>query len=417
MSENYTLTLTTLTYGGDAMGRLPDGRAAFVPLALPGETVRAEAVEQKRSFARLRLIEVVESAPPRITPLCPHFGECGGCHYQHLAYADQLAAKSTIFRDQLERIGRVQNAPVQAIVPSPHPFHYRNHVQFALSPTGALGYHRLRSAGVTPIRECHLPEGILNQVWPLLDFEALPEIERVGLRLGVDDDVQLILESKDVRAPEFSVEGLALSAVHLSPAGVLTLAGSPYLWMEVLGRAFRVSAGAFFQVNTLQAAAMVQHVSTLLEEAGALTPQSVLLDVYCGVGLFSAFLAGRCGRLIGVEASPAACEDYEFNLDEFDNVELYEAAAEVALPALTALDVRPAAVVIDPPREGVDRRALDALIALDAPHIIYVSCDPSTLGRDAQRLLAQGYRLVQSTPFDLFPQTYHIESISWFQKG
>jgi 23S rRNA (uracil1939-C5)-methyltransferase len=414
MSEIYDLTLSTLTYGGEAMGRLPDGRAAFVPLALPGETVRAQVVESKRGFARLRLLEVLQASPRRIAPRCRHFGECGGCHYQHMPYEDQLAAKTAIVRDQLARIGRIPDPPVQPAIGSPNPYYYRNHIQFALDENGKLGYHRLRSASVLPIQECHLPEDMLNQVWPQLDFEALPEIERVGLRLGVEDDVQLILESSAIEAPEFDVEGLSLSAAHLSPAGTLTLAGSPYLWMEVLERLFRVSAGAFFQVNSAQAAAMVQHVLSLLEQAGALSPRSTLLDVYCGVGLFSAFLAGRCGRLIGIEVSPAACEDFEANLDEFENVELYEAAAEDVLPALR---VFPDALVIDPPREGIDKRALDAIVQFSAPHLIYVSCDPSTLARDAQRLLAGGYTLIQTTPFDLFPQTFHIETISWFRKS
>ena len=143
-------------------------------------------------------------------------------------------------------------------------------------------------------------------------------------------------------------------------------------------------------------------------------PASTLLDVYCGVGLFSAFFASRVGRLIGVESSPSACEDFEINLDEFDNVELYEAPAEDVLPAL---DVKPDFAILDPPRAGLEKRALDALLVLGPRRIAYVSCDPSTLARDAARLLAGGFRLVQVTPFDLFPQTFHIESISIFEKN
>lgn len=409
LGEVVTLTLTTHTYGGDALGRLPDGRAAFVPLALPGETVRAEIVDERRGYARLRLLEVIEPAPQRITPRCIHFGVCGGCHYQHLAYPDQLAIKTALLSEQLTRIGGVVEPPVRPIVASPQPDEYRNHVQFHLDPQGKLGYHRLRSETVLPIQECHLPEGALNQVWPQLDFEAMPEIERVGLRLGAGDEVQLILESRSSDLPELSVEELPLSAAHLSPAGTLVLAGSPALVIEVLGRPFQVSAGAFFQVNTAQAAMMVQHLLDTLPRYAALGPQATLLDVYCGVGLFSAFLAPQVGQLIGIEASPAACEDFALNLDEFDHVALYEAPAEMVLPGL---DVRPQVVIVDPPREGLDRRALDGLLRLAPPVFAYVSCDPATLARDVKRLTAGGYRLAQVTPFDLFPQTYHIESIS-----
>jgi len=145
-----------------------------------------------------------------------------------------------------------------------------------------------------------------------------------------------------------------------------------------------------------------------------LAPGVTLLDVYCGVGLFSAFLAGRVGRLIGIEVSPAACRDFAVNLDEFDNVELYEAPAEDVLPSL---EVQPDIVLVDPPRAGLERRALEAILDRGPATLAYVSCDPSTLARDAARLLAGGYRLVEVTPFDLFPQTASIESISLFQKN
>jgi 23S rRNA (uracil1939-C5)-methyltransferase len=188
------------------------------------------------------------------------------------------------------------------------------------------------------------------------------------------------------------------------------MAGDDAITILVKDRAFRVSAASFFQVNTSMAGAMVQH---LLDHC-PVSNRTTLLDVYCGVGLFSAFFAGRVGRLIGIEVSPSACEDFAANLDEFDHVELYEAPAENVLPTL---DVSPDIVILDPPRAGLEKRALEALLALHPARIAYVSCDPSTLGRDAARLISGGYRLVQVTPFDLFPQTYSIESISIFEKG
>jgi 23S rRNA (uracil1939-C5)-methyltransferase len=231
----------------------------------------------------------------------------------------------------------------------------------------------------------------------------------VSLRLGVDDDVMLILESRDPQPPEFTVEELPISAVHLSPEGPLVLAGSGAVHMEILGRAFRVSAGSFFQVNTPMAATMVEHLLARLP----ITSNATVLDVYCGVGLFSAFLAARVGRLVGIEISPSACQDYEVNLDEFDNVELYEAAAEAVLPAL---DLQPDVIVVDPPRAGLGSPTLNGILRLNAPILAYISCDPATLSRDARRLVEGGYHLTQITPFDLFPQTYHIESISFWEK-
>lgn len=408
-AKTYTVRLTAHTYGGEALGRLPDGRAVFVPFALPGETVRARLVEEKRGFARAELVEVSEAAPERVEARCIHFLECGGCHYQHMAYPAQLAAKAAILRDQLERIGKLVDPPVAPAVPCPQEYYYRNHVQFHITPEGQLGYHKARSSEVFAIRECHLPEAPLNEVWPRLEMEPGAGVERVSLRLGAGEDILLALESSEPLLPEFSVEELPISVAHTGPEGTQVLAGSDHVIMEVLGRPFRVSAGSFFQVNTAMAEKMVAH---LLERL-PLEPNDTALDVYAGVGLFSAFLAGRVGRLVGVEESESACADYAANLDEFDNVELYQARAE---EVLAGLDLAPRVMVVDPPRAGIERRAMDGILALRPERLAYVSCDPATLGRDARRLQAGGYRLVEATPFDLFPQTYHLESISFWVK-
>lgn len=409
------LTLTTLTYGGDAMGRDSTGRAVFVPFGLPGETVRVRLVEERKNFARAELVVVLQPSPRRIAPRCVHFGQCGGCHYQHLSYADQLAAKTEIIRDQLMRIGKIENPPVREIVPSPVEWNYRNHIQFHLDENARLGFIRAGAESarhespysVLPITECHLPEEPLNALWPNLQFEAGTPLERVALRAG--DELLLVLESDSPETPEIEIEA-ELSVVHLTEEDVVVIAGDDHLVIEVLEKPFKVSAGSFFQVNTAMAEKMVNHILALIPINH---PPLTIIDVYCGVGLFSAFLAPRCEKLIGIELSPSACADFAVNLDEFENVELYEAPAEAVLPGL---DVKADIVLLDPPRAGLDKAALDALMALQPPMIIYVSCDPSTLARDAKRMLEHGYTLQQVTPFDLFPQTYHIESISVLTK-
>jgi 23S rRNA (uracil1939-C5)-methyltransferase len=409
------LTLTTLTYGGDAMGRDSTGRAVFVPFGLPGETVRARLVEERKNFARAELVEVLQASPKRIAPKCRHFGTCGGCHYQNLAYPDQLAAKTEIIRDQLMRIGKIENPPVREIVASPVEWNYRNHIQFHLDENARLGFIRAGAESarhespysVLPISECQLPEAALDALWPNLQFETGTPLERVALRAG--DELLLVLESDSPETPEIEIEA-ELSVVHLTEEDVVVIAGDDHIVIEVLGKPFKVSAGSFFQVNTAMAGKMVNHILALIPINH---PPLTILDVYCGVGLFSAFLAPRCEKLIGIELSPSACADFAVNLDEFENVELYEAPAEAVLPRL---DVKAEVVILDPPRAGLDRAALDALMALQPPMIIYISCDPSTLARDAKRMLEHGYTLQQVTPFDLFPQTYHIESISVLTK-
>jgi 23S rRNA (uracil1939-C5)-methyltransferase len=406
--DHYDLTLFKYAFGGEAMGRLPDGRAAFVPFALPDETVRIRLLEDKRGYVRGELLEVLTPSPKRIPPRCVHFTQCGGCQYQHLTYEEQLAAKSTILFDQLQRIGGINAPPVNPTVAAPSPWLYRNHVQFHLTPAGQLGYHAARAGRVIPIEECFLPEKNINELWPLLEIEPIPSLKRIHLRQGAGEEMLLIFESQDPEPYEFSVD-LPLAAVHLGPAGPQVLAGQDYLIAEVKGRAFRVSAESFFQTNTAMAEIMVEHVlSNINFPAG-----TVAMDVYCGVGLFSAFLAPRVEQLVAVEASPSACDDFIVNLGEFNHIELYQAPAEEVLPFL---DLRPDVMLVDPPRAGLSRKVLDSLLSLSPPELVYVSCDPATLARDAKRLIKGGYRLAQTTPFDLFPQTKHIESISFWDK-
>jgi 23S rRNA (uracil1939-C5)-methyltransferase len=308
----------------------------------------------------------------------------------------------------LTRIGKIESPPVHPAVPSPASWNYRNQVQFHLTTEGRLGFQGQRSHQVVPIRECHLPEDSLNQLWPVLDLEPIPGLDRLVLRVGAGDEALLVLESSDPEPVSLLVD-LPVSVVHSGPGGTLVLAGEETLVQEVLGRPFQVSAGSFFQVNTPMAAAMVNHLLDNLD----LSPEMTLVDAYCGVGLFSAFLASRVKRLVAIESSPSACDDFVTNLDEFDHVELYEAPVAEVLPAL---DLKADIILVDPPRAGLDRLALDSIISLRPETLAYISCDPATLARDAHRLVQGGYRLSQITPFDLFPQTFHIESISFWHK-
>jgi 23S rRNA (uracil1939-C5)-methyltransferase len=406
----HEVTLTTLTYGGEAMGRLPDGRAVFVPFGLPDERVRVRLTEEKKGFARGEIIEMLQTSPQRISPLCIHFGVCGGCHYQNLSYEDQLKAKTDILRDQLKRIGKIENPPVKSMVASEHAWNYRNHLQFHLTENGKLGFVNAKGRSVMPIVECHLPERGIQTFWPELQFESKADVDRVALRSGLDEELLVILESETPEIPELEIEA-DVSIVHLYDDHTAVIAGQDHLTMNVLGKDFHVSAASFFQVNTNMAGEMVKHLQGLLP----VSLSTVLLDVYCGAGLFSKFFAPLCKQVIGVESSESACEDFAINLDEFENVELYEGMAEEILPGLIGKFDGPLCMIVDPPRAGIEKHALDAIINIKPQVIAYVSCDPSTLARDAARLINAGYQLAEVTPFDLFPQTYHIESISLFK--
>jgi len=403
------LTLNTYTYGGEALGRLGDGRAVFVPHTVPGEQVRIETVIEKPRYAKARLLEILNPSPERIPPRCPHYTICGGCHYQHLTYETQLTIKTEILSDQLKRIGKLEDPPIDTAFPCPQPWHYRNHVQFHIAPGGRLGFQAPHAQGVIPIEECHVLAPAIDQLWPQIDIETIPGLEQVSLRMGAQDDIMLVFESSD---PEpFSMDlDLSLSVIHRGPNGFLVLAGDDHIVTQVKDRAFRISAGSAFRIHPLMAAQMID----MILDGLPLTPRSTLLNAYAGVGLFSAFLAPHVNRLVAIEASSSACEDFAINLDDFENVELYEAPAEHVLPTL---ELKPDFIVVEPPRSGIERHALDGMLSLTPQAIAYVSSDPSTLARDAQRLTQGGYELQRIIPLDLFPQTYHIESISFWNKA
>jgi 23S rRNA (uracil1939-C5)-methyltransferase len=408
-SQEFEVKPTTCVYGGDALARLPDGRAVFIPYALPEERLRIRLVEEKERYARGEISEILARSPDRIEPRCPHFQECGGCHYQHIPYQYQLQIKGNILADQLRRVGKIDNPPVQPIHPSPTPWNYRNHIQFHVGEDGKVGFLKHRSNEIVSIQECHLPEESLNKIWPAFDLEYIPGLDRIGLRSGEEgQDILVLLESQGQEPFEFGLD-LPLSAVLQGPGGEIVLSGDDFTIIPVLDFPFVVSAGSFFQTNTHVAEDLVNY---LLEHL-PLERDTVCLDVYCGVGLFSAFLAPRVQKVIGIESNLSACEDYLYNLANFENVALFDLPAEDVLPDL---EISPNIILLDPPRSGLSKTVLDSVVGLGPDLIAYVSCDPATLARDAQRFSKQGYSLEESTPFDMFPQTYHIESLNLLRR-
>lgn len=402
-SERLTLRLDGLAYGGDAFGRDASGRMVFVALALPGEQVRVEVVEAHARWCRARLLEVIDPSPQRVAPRCRHFGTCGGCHYQHLQADAQPEAKQAIVRAQLERLGGFRDPPVEQTVAGTSAWNTRNHIQFSLTPDARLGFQAGGSNQVVAIHECHLPEPALNDLWPALQLESGSGIHRVALRCAGDDTL-LVFHADDEPEVELGLD-LRTSAVWLSPRGMHVLAGGSTLVQRVHGRAFRVSPASFFQAHTQLTPALVD----LVLRAAQARPGQTAFDLYAGVGLFSAFLAERGLRLLAVEHSASACDDFAFNLEPFEDVALYQASVE---QALAGLEPRADVVIADPPRAGLGRHGVAWLAEHAPPRLVYVSCDPSTLARDGKQLAACGYQLESVTPIDLFPQTFHIETVS-----
>lgn len=398
------LTIQSIVYESGGFSRLPDGKAVFVPFVMPGERVSVRIREEKRGFALADLVSVDVPHPERIQPRCAHFGLCGGCHYQHMPYAMQLETRQTVFIEQLRRIAGIPQPRVEKIIPAREAWNYRNALQFHVSPQGKLCFAEARENALFEATQCHLPMSAIDQMWPQLEFEAGSFSGRLEMRQNREGDVLIALDGDEI--PELISEA-GVSIVSRGDGDEVVLAGDGHLIMQVRQRPLRVAAASFFQTNFDAAEDLLDEVLTIMRERGCRR----LLDVYAGVGLFSAFLADELDELAAIETSPSACEDFALNLDEFENVSLYQGNAEDVLPGL---NFRADTVILDPPRAGLRPQALQALLGMRPATIVYVSCHPATLARDAKHLLAGGYQLQRSVLVDMFPQTYHIESVNLF---
>ena len=404
MAERLTIQLTDMAHGGAAVGR-NEGKVVFVPYGMPGDEVRVEVVQDKGRFAHAQLLEVLSASPQRVQPPCPYFGMCGGCHWQHVTYEAQPAYKRSIVRAQLRRIAGLTEATVHPTLGMPTPWHYRNHVQLCVNPKGQLGFMAAGSHRIVPIEDCLVMHPLLEELFDSLDIE-LPGLLRLSLRAGTKTgDQMIIFEMEADQPPELEVN-LPTSCVLLLSSGIpVTLIGSPYVYEQVAGRTYRISAPSFFQVNTHQTEALVSQVAGYLNPE----PNSIILDAYCGVGTFALSLAGKARQVFGVESNAAAIADAQANALNMSNVTFIHGLIEQIVPTL---DVTDALVVIDPPRSGLSKAAMSALVKLAPLRIVYVSCDPASLARDIKRLLPTGYHLREVQPIDMFPQTYHTESVA-----
>lgn len=407
--STFELELNEMVHGGQALGRHA-GRVIFTRYTIPGERILARITDDRERFAFAESASILDPSPARVEPACPHFGpgRCGGCHFQHIDYAAQPDFKRDVVLDQLRRIGGIDDPQVFATIPSPEPWQYRSHATFHANEDGQLCFVGTDDKTLVPLEECHIIRPELLDLLDTLDLQDIPELDRVRLQVGSDpDDLMVIISTKDDEAPELEVDLPVSVNFLLSDNEPVNLIGSSHVTYTVRGRQFRVTAGGFFQVNLPQAETLIDLVLERLNLQGSET----VLDLYSGVGLFTAFIAERASLVTAIESYPPAVTDADENLADLDNVDLIEATVEDVLPLLTE---KYDAVVLDPPRTGLNPQALDALVDLEPAQIVYVSCEPSTLARDAKRLARKGYRLVDVQPVDMFPQTFHIECVAQF---
>jgi 23S rRNA (uracil1939-C5)-methyltransferase len=410
MNQLIELKIDVMAHGGEGLGRY-DGRAIFVPYTIPGEVVRVEIVKDHKRYARAKLHDVIVPSPARVEPQCPFFGpeKCGGCQWQHIAYEVQIGIKGLVVRDQLQRIGKFDTPPILEPLPDNARWGYRNHALFRTTREGILGFLTPQSHSVYPVDDCVILQPRLNDLLQSLDM-VYPDIEWLEMRVGTGtDEVMLLLQTIDEEPPSLQVD-FPISIVQIChDDAVAPLIGLDYITEYIRDKLFRISATSFFQINSEQSNQLVDVVLEAAEPKG----YEKVLDAYCGVGLFTAFLADHMQHITGIEINPSAVADAVHNLAGKDNVEIIQGSVEDILPNLESnFDI----VLVDPPRTGLERHTIDVLGKGEAERLIYVSCDPATFARDARRLLRYGYHLEWVQPVDMFPQTYHIENVALLQR-
>jgi 23S rRNA (uracil1939-C5)-methyltransferase len=406
-------------YGGAFLARM-EGKAVFVPLTLPGEQARVRIVEDKRGYATAEADEIVAPALERVSPKCPYFGICGGCDYQHTDYESQLRLKQAILHETLERAG--VRAAEEITVLAGDPWAYRNRIRLALDAAGNPGYRGRRSHAVIPVSQCPIAAPMLIEAAIAFADEQrkiAPTLRPTEISLFCNADQTALLASifvahrAKVRLDDLgralkervpALEGLELVVEGRKGQQPQTDSrwGATSLTYHVAGCDYRVDHGAFFQVNRWLVDALVERVTA--GRSGKLA-----WDLFAGVGLFARNLAARFERVIAVESAPAATEALGANLKG-------TTGEAHRMPTLDFLrrrrkTMRPDLIVVDPPRTGLGAETTSLLASVEAPAMVYVSCDPATLARDLHGLTNSGYTIGSITLADLFPQTFHLETV------
>ncbi len=381
-------------YGGRGLGR-PDGHVTLVPFTLPGERVRVRAERKRPGFIEAAPVEILTPSPERTAPLCPHFTRCGGCHYQHAGYGFQLAQKREVLRDVLRRVGKL-DAPEEIGIVSSEPWEYRNRAQFHLSG-GAIGFLEAGSSRLCAIERCPISSPAINHA-----LNALREMIRDRRFPRFVRTIELFTNESEVQVNILAADRPV--ARHFFEWCGEHFPGPAAGWLDyqAAGDTFRVSHRSFFQVNRFL---IEKLVSCAIEGAEGETA----LDLYAGVGLFSLGLARRFGSVAAVERGASAAGDLEFNAARASlEIQVRRGTAE---EYLEKLEHAPDFVLADPPRSGLGMEVVRHLLRLRPPRLAVVACDPATLARDLKLLTQGGYQIERLTLLDLFPQTYHIETV------
>ena len=440
-NQMFTAEITGITSQGLGVARFEE-RAVFVKGAIPGETCKIRIVKVGKTAVYGRLEEILTASPHRMTPVCPYFGQCGGCDLQHMDYALEAQLKRQRVYDVLQRIGGVEPGALP-ITPAPTDRGYRNKAQFPVAMTEqgpAAGFFRARTHQLIPVTDCYIqpPEAhrIAQAVLEWMNrYHILPYDEATGkgyvrhifVRKGVVSGELMacvIANAQELPKRKQLVEILRAAVPELTtvvhnvntrPGNAIlgdtyhTLYGNGYIEDQLCGLTFRLSPASFYQVNHHQAETLYEKAIAMAELHGTET----VLDLYCGTGTITLAMSRSAGQVIGVEVVPQAIEDAKDNAlrNGIENARFFCADAGKAALQLASEGIHPDVITVDPPRKGISQDVIDAIDRMDPARVVYVSCDPATLARDVKLLEEKGYRYQRGEAVDLFPRTKHVETV------
>ncbi len=427
--DSFQVEIEAMGAGGVGVGR-HGRRTVYLPFTIPGETVIARALETADTFIRAEGITLVDSSADRVAPRCPHFGigRCGKCQWQHIDYPAQVLIKQDVFTEELER-GGLKNPPVRPIIASPKAWGYNHHMIFTVggdrtpipngvdedgepvflpNPSLFLGFPSLDDGGLIPITECQILHPDLLDLYEQLDLD-LTGLRRVKMQIGSDGATMLILTALESTAPQVETELRVSVNLILPDNEPMNLIGESHTRFKVHGHEFRVTAGSFFRANVDQVPALVDTVLNLLEPHH----EDAVLDLYAGVGVFSAFIAPHVDLVSMVESYPPAVTDADKNLERFGNVDVFEGGVD---SVLNALDEQYTAAVIDPPAQGISPDALSALTELGVERAVLIVDDARALAKEVKKFERAGYALRAIQPIDLAPQTWYVDAVALFTR-
>lgn len=393
-----------IAHGGEAVARR-DGKAHFVAGVIPGEVVEAVVTEDRGSWARADLVRIIEPADARRDPPCPHASACGGCQWQFATEDTQRDWKQETVRSQLSHLGRLEDPLVHPTATPGEHLGYRNRMDFHVVD-GRPALMRPKSNDPVPLDTCLLLDPLLQPVFER--FGDLTGADRVTLRCGsrTGNILAIVEGAVPSEAETWGVPVLIRNGNRLEP-----VIGEPVLDEIIDGTRFSIPFGGFFQNNSAGADALV----SLSREAAALRPDETLLDGYCGVGLFGATLGQEADYVVGIDSIAEATDFARRNLQRA-GVDAHIVTGSFTKD-IEALDAYWDVAIVDPPRKGLGERGVDAVTSSMPRRIVYVSCDPASLARDARVLAGYGYDFIGATPVDMFPQTYHVEIVATFDRA